>query len=188
MLHALLGCLHPRADLCRSGERDLQLFLMALALAATDPPAEPMSVEVIRDPITDHVRAYATVRARRDRLVVSCDSDEGSQPELAFHSERWLARGNVFTGYRPVTYRFDTRRPRRQMWRVDDRHVALTGQARIASFLAYLMASDSLVIRTRDIENHRVDVTFRLIEVRPAVEQVMSACSGRPWSADELQP
>jgi hypothetical protein len=160
---------------------------MALALAATDPPAEPMSVEVIRDPITDHVHAYATVRARRDRLVVSCDSDESGLPGLTFHSERWLARGNVFTGYRPVTWRFDTRRPRRQMWRVDNRHADLTGEARIASFLAFLMEADRLVIRTRDIENHRVDVTFRLIDVRPAVEQVMSACSGRPWSADDLR-
>ena len=159
---------------------------MALALAATDPPALPMSVDVIRDPITDHVRAYATIHARRDRLVVSCDSDEGAAPQLTFHSDRWLARGNMFTGYRPLIHRFDGQRPRRQMWHIEHRHGTLTGERRIASFLAHLMASERLVIRSRDIENHRLDVTFHLIDVRPAVEQAMSACTGRAWSADEL--
>ena len=160
---------------------------MALALAATDPPPQPASVEVIRDPVTDHVRAYATIRARRDRLVVSCDSTKRAEPEVALHADRWLARGNFFSGYRPITYRFDNQRPRRQMWDVKDRHAEFTGQRRIAGFLSQLIASERLVIRTRDLERHRLDIVFPLREVRPAIEQVMSACTGRPWSADQLQ-
>jgi len=159
---------------------------MALALAAIDPPAQPASVEVIRDPVTDHVRAYATIRSRRDRLVVSCDSDERAEPEVAFHADRWLARGNFFSGHRPITYRFDNRRPRRQMWHVEDRHATLTGRRRIAAFLSYLVASERLVIRTRDLERHRLDIVLPLRDVQPAIEQVMSACTGRPWTAAEL--
>ena len=159
---------------------------MALALAAVDPPAHPASVEVIRDPVTDHVRAYATIRSRRDRLVVGCDSDDWAEPEVTFHADRWLARGNFFTGYRPITWRFDNRRSRRQMWHIEDRHATLTGRHRIGTFLAFLVASERLVVRTRDLERRRLDVIFRLSEVRPAVEQVMAACTGRPWSADEL--
>lgn len=159
---------------------------MALALAATDLPPQPMSVEVIRDPITDHVRAYATIRERRDRLVVSCDSAERSQPQVEFHSERWLARGNIFSGHHPVTHRFDGRRPWRQLWDIEDRHGTLNGRRRISAFVANLMASEKLAIRTRDIENNRVDIRFRLVGVRPAIEQAMSACTGRAWSADEL--
>lgn len=158
---------------------------MALALAA-DPPAQPATVHVVRDPVTDHVRAYATVRARRDRLVVSCDSAEGSEPEVAVHSDRWLRRGNFLSGFRAVTWRFDNVRPRRQMWHVDDRHATLTGARRIQTFLAFLVASEKLVIRTRDIENHRLDLVFPLRDVRPSLELAMSACTGRPWSADEL--
>ena len=160
---------------------------MALALVAADPPAQPASVEVIRDPITDQVRAYATVRARRDRLVVSCDSTERAEPQIAFHADRWLARGNFFSGHRPITHRFDNRRPRRQMWDIKDRHATLTGRRRIASFLAFLVASEKLVIRTRDLERNRLDITLPLLEVRPAIEQVMSACTGRPWTAEELR-
>ena len=159
---------------------------MALALAATDPPAQPASVEVIRDPITDHVRAYATIRARRARLVVSCDSSEGAEPKVAFHADRWLARGNFFSGHRSIIYRFDNRRPRRQMWKVEDRHATLTGRRRIGAFLAYLVASEKLVIRTRDLERHRLDIVLPLRDVQPAIEQVMSACTGRPWTVDAL--
>ena len=163
----------------------MPLFLIALAAAVFEPPPRPMSVEIVRDPITDHVRAYATVRDRRDRIVVSCDSAEWGRPRVTFHSERWLARGNVFTGYRPVIHRFDRRRPWRQMWRVENRHATLTGERRIASFLANLMAAERLAIRTRDIENHRLDLTFRLREVRPAVEQALAACGASPMPPND---
>ena len=160
---------------------------MALAVAAADPPPQPASVEVIRDPITDHVRAYATVRARRNRLVVSCDSSDRDRPKVVFHSDRWLARGNLFSGFRPVTHRFDNQRPRRQMWHVEDRHATLTGERRTAAFLAHLAASEKLVIRTRDLERNRIDLTFPLIDVEAALEQAMSACFGREWSVEDLR-
>ena len=166
----------------------MPLFLIALAAAVIEPPPHPTSVEIVRDPITDHVRAYATVRERRHRLVVSCDSAEWGRPRVTFHSDRWMSRGNVFTGYRPIVHRFDNRRPWRQMWRVENRHGTLTGERRIDSFLANLMAAERLVIRTRDIENHRLDLVFRLRGVRPAVEQALAACGRSPAPPPDQSP
>ena len=158
------------------GRGKLQLFLIALAVTVIEPPPRPMTVDIVRDPITDHVRAYATIRERRNRLVVHCEPSEYDGPRVSFHSDRWLSRGNLFTGERPVIYRFDQRRARRMMWDVDNRRGLLTGRRRVENFLADLMTAEKLVIRTRDIEQHRLDMTFRLKDVRPAVEQALAAC------------
>lgn len=154
------------------------MFLIALALFAVEPPPRPMSVDVIQDPITDTVRAFAVVREGGDRLVVSCDPDRYDGPRVSFHARRWLARGNLFTGERPVIYRFDEAPPRRTMWDIEDRHGTLTGRSRVIGFLNDLVVAEKLVIRTRDIENHRYDLSFRLVDVRPAVEQALAACAG----------
>jgi hypothetical protein len=155
------------------------MFLIALALAAVEPPPQPMEVEVVHDPITDLTRAYATLREAGSRLVVSCEPSQYSGPRISVHARRWLARGNLFTGERPIIYRFDNQRARRMMWDVDDRRALLTGQRRVRNFLAHLVQADRLVIRGRDIENNRYDLTFRLTEVRPAVEQALAACAAR---------
>src|SRR4051812_37509382 len=149
------------------------MFFMALALAAILPPPQPMAIEVVRDPINDGVRAFATLRDGGDRLVVSCEPYEYDGPRVSFHARRWLMRGNLFTGERPITFRFDDQPSRREMWDINDRRGQLSGQGRVAGFLADLERSDKLVIRTRDIENHRYDLTFRLIGVRYAVEQAL---------------
>ena len=160
------------------------MFLMALALQSIEPPPEPMELEVIRDPITDVVRAYATIRESGDRLVVSCDPAKYDGVRVSFHGRHWLSRGNLFTGERPVIYRFDDLPPRRMMWDVNNRRGMLRGN-RVDSFLADLMSADKLVIRTRDIEQHRYDMTFRLVDVRPAVEQALAACADSPTDVEE---
>ena len=162
------------------GERDLQMFLMALALGAVEPPPQPMAVEVVRDAITDEIRAFATLREDGNRLVVSCEPSKYDGPRVTIHARRWLARASLFTGSHPgdrhVTYRFDDRPPRRTMWRVRDRHGMLEGHSRANPFLAELVSAERLVVRTRDVENHRYDLTFRLTGVQPAVDQALAAC------------
>ena len=152
------------------------MFLMALTLMAVELPARPMDVEVVRDLITDEVRAYATIREGGDRLVVSCAPAEYGGAHVAFHSRRWLARGNMFTGGRPVTYRFDDLPPRRMMWDVNDRRGRLGGD-RAAAFLGDLATARQLVIRARDIENQEFDLVFRLEGVQPAVDHALTACA-----------
>lgn len=162
----------------------MHLFLIALAVGVADPPPRPMSVEVIRDAITDAVRAFATVRDGRNRLVVACDPSRYAGTRVSFHADRWLARGNLFTGERPVVYRFDDLPPRRMMWDVNDRRGLLTGRSEVAAFLAALAGADRLVIRTRDIENHRMDLVFRLEGVQPALEQALAACAAQAPAED----
>lgn len=157
----------------------LAISLSAVALAVPVLPA-PMSVEVVTDVITDQVRAFATLRNEGDRLVISCDPSRYDGFRITVHSRRWLARGNIFTGERPLIFRFDQGPPRRGMWDVSDRHASLMGDARKASFLHQLQTAERLAIRARDIENHRFDMVFTLNGVRPALEQAQAACAGSP--------
>jgi hypothetical protein len=141
------------------------MFLIAMALLAAEPPVPPMRVEVVRDAITDEVKAFATLNEGGNRLVVSCAPERHDGARVSFHSRHWLARGNMLTGERPVTYRFDSLPPQRSMWDVEDRRGRLSGQRRVASFLSHMMSED-----------RRVDMTFRLADVRPAIEQALAAC------------
>ena len=153
------------------------MLLVALALLAVDPPVRPMEVEVVRDAITDEVRAFATVRDGGNRLVVSCNPARFDGAQVTFHARRWLARGNVFTGERGITFRFDSLPPQRSMWDVEDRQARLSSRRRAESFLGHLMTAERVVIRARDIEDHIFDMAFRLQDVRPAVEQALAACA-----------
>lgn len=157
----------------------LAISLLAAALAAPALPA-PMSVEVVTDVITDRVRAYATIRNEGDRLVISCDPSRYDGFRITVHSRRWLARGNLFTGERPLIFRFDQSPPRRGMWDVTDRRATLMGEARKTSFLHQLQTAERLAVRVRDIENHRFDMVFALRGVRPALEQAQAVCSASP--------
>ena len=163
------------------------MTLLAMVLAAETPPhtivpdalvppPEPMLVEIAVDPITDAVRASAILRDDGHRLVVSCEPARYDGARISFHSRRWLARGNIFTGERPLVHRFDHQAPRRLIWDIDDRRGQLLGQRRAESFLQSLFGAERLVIRAKDIENRRFDMIFRLEQVRPAVEQALQAC------------
>ena len=152
------------------------MLLFALMLAAGEPPPRPMTVEVVRDPITDAVRAHAVVREDGNRLMVICDPAEHDGPRISVHSRRWFSRGHLFSGDRPLIYRFDNQRPHRMMWDIKDRRATLSRGRRVAAFLRDLETAQRLVIRGRDIENRRFDMIFRLKDVGPAVAQALAAC------------
>ena len=54
------------------------MFLIALALAAPlaaaqpEPAPQPMTVEIVRDAITDRLSATATLRANGERIEIRC--------------------------------------------------------------------------------------------------------------------
>jgi hypothetical protein len=100
------------------------MLSIALALAAIQPapaystastppaqPAEPMTVEVVRDPINDRLRATATLRANGERIEIRCRAPDWGDVSVQYHSRRWIARGNFLSGQQPVTYRFDRHAP-----------------------------------------------------------------------------
>ena len=152
------------------------MLLFALTLIASEPPPQPMTVEVVRDPITDVVRASAFVRDDGNRLVVACDPGEYDGPRVRVHSRRWFRRGHILTGHRPLIYRFDGGQPQRMMWDISGRRATLARGHRVAAFLRDLQTAQRLVIRGRDIENRRFDIIFRLKDVAPAVGQALAAC------------
>ena len=153
------------------------MLAMALSILATALPPQPMQVQVVRDRITDHVRAYATVRDDGNVLAVSCDTSDDDGARVSFHSRRYLAPGHfLLGGDRSVTYRFDNLPPRRMLWDVEDRRGLITDREKVADFLAGLANAQRLVIRARDIEHRRFDMVFHLRDAAPAVAAALAAC------------
>jgi hypothetical protein len=152
------------------------MLLIALALAAIDPPPRPMTLEFERDSITDEISVKAELRDGPNRIEVTCDPADYRGIRVDLHTNRWLARGNMLTGERPLTYRFDDARPRRTMWDVSHRRARLEGRRRVLAFMRALAASRRLVVRTRDVEGRRYELAFRLVDTRPAVERTLEAC------------
>jgi hypothetical protein len=154
------------------------MLTLALALAAAPPlsPAEPMFTEITRDPITDHVRAFAIVQDGLNRISVGCDPTRFDGLRVTLTSQHWLGRGEPFVGARGLTYRFDDAPARRMLWMVEDRSARIFYGRNVRSFVRWLANSDSLVFRTRTIDEHRLDIAFRLIETRAPLRQVLEAC------------
>lgn len=158
------------------------MLFLALALAAADqapplPAPRPMTVEVERDPINDRVSATATLRDAGNRLDVACDPRRYDGLRVSFTSMYWLARGNVLTGERSVTYRFDDQRPRRLYWHVDARSGRIgDSRNRARPFIRELLSSERVVLRTRDVSERPFDLTFRINGARPAIAQLLDAC------------
>jgi hypothetical protein len=156
----------------------------AMAWAAPDTPPDPfdpplprpMSVETVRDPITDEVRVTATLRDSTQRLTLTCNPHDHEFIRVTFTSMRWLVRGNFITRERPLIYRFDDLPPRRLIWLVKDREARLGGRPRVARFLRDLVGARELVFRTRDVESNRFELKFRIVGARAAVRQLLEAC------------
>jgi class 3 adenylate cyclase len=160
------------------------MILIALALAAqppaTAPPAPPMEISIVRDAITDRLRATATLRGDGERIEIRCESPDWGDVSVRYHSRRWLARGSVLTGRSPITIRFDDQRPIRRYWHVRDRTANFDARGTVVFFLRALMDSHQLVVRTRDVENHRFDSVFAIGETTNAITQLLQTCgSGR---------
>lgn len=170
------------------------MFLVALALASQAPqlepeplPPRPMTLEVSRDPITDLVRATASLLDQGRRLDVACaPTYDGIR--VSFTSSHWMAGASILTGERPIIYRFDSDRPRRQIWIIRDRGARFDGRRRVTRFLRGLIASEYLVVRSRDVEDHRLDLTFRIVDAAPAISGLLEACGEVEMSRDLFGP
>ena len=154
------------------------MFLIALALAAAQAePAPPsMTVEVVRDAITDQLRATATLRADGERLEIRCRAPDWGDVSVEYHSRRWIARGHFLSGQLPITWRFDDHAPNRRMWHVRDRVASFDDRGRVIAFIASLLGARRLVLRTRDIEHRQFDAVFPIGESQAAIVQLLHTC------------
>lgn len=155
------------------------MYLLALALAAAEPPSpppRPMRVEVTRDSIKDDVTATATLLDRGAKLTLTCDPDDYRGIRVVFTSRHWMAGSSLGTGERALLYRFDEAPPVRLVWIMRDRGARLAGRERVTDFLRGLIRAERLLFRSRNIEDRPIDIPFRLVGARPAVEQLLDAC------------
>jgi|GraSoiStandDraft_59_1057299.scaffolds.fasta_scaffold210731_2 hypothetical protein len=156
----------------------------ALLGAAPDTPPDPyepplpraMTVENVRDPISDDLRVQATLRDQDRRLTLTCDPHDFEFIRVTFTSNRWLIRGNLITRERALIYRFDDNRPRRLIWILKDREARLAGRQRVGEFLRGFIDADEVVFRTRDVESNRILLRFRIVGARAAVDQLLRQC------------
>ncbi len=157
----------------------------ALSVAAPTTPPDPfdpplpraMTVETTRDTITDELRVSAILRdAAQQRLTLTCDPHDHEFIRVTFTSMRWLVRGNFITRERALIYRFDDLPARRRIWLVKDREARLGGRERVTEFLRELIGARELVFRTRDVESNRIELRFRIVGARAAVQQLLEAC------------
>ena len=140
------------------------------------PLPRPMTVETVRDPITDDLRVQATLRDQDRRLTLACDPHDFEFIRVTFTSNRWLVRGNFITRERALIYRFDDNRPVRLIWIVKDREARLAGRTRVGAFLQGFVDADEVVFRTRDVESNRILLRFRIVGAREAVDQLLRQC------------
>ena len=160
------------------------MFLIALALAATQaepaapaaPAPQPMTIEIVRDAITDRLRATATLRANGERIEIRCRAPDWGEVSIQYHSRRWIARGNFLSGQQPIIYRFDDHAPIRRLWHVRDRVASFDDRGRVIAFVGALMGARRLVLRTRDIENRTFDAVFPIGETQGAIVDLLHTC------------
>ena len=144
-----------------------------------EPAPQPMTVDVVRDAMNDRLRATAILRANGERIVIRCRAPDWGDVSVEYHSRRWIARGNLFTGQQPVSYRFDDHAPVRMLWRVSDRTARFDGRRRVIAFVGALLNARQLALRTRDIENRTFDTVFPIGETRPAIIELLHTCGSR---------
>jgi hypothetical protein len=161
------------------------MFLIALTLAAplaaaqSESAPQPMTVEVVRDAITDRLSATATLRANGERIELRCREPDWGEVSVEYHSRRWIARGNFLTGQQPVTYRFDDHAPVRRLWHVDERIAGFDNRNAVIAFVDGLLGARRLVLRTRDVENRTFDASFPIGETRSAIAVLLHTCGSR---------
>lgn len=168
----------------------LQTITILLAMTAAHPvidtPARElelfergMTVDTARDPITDAVRTFAVAHSREGHLAIGCDPDRFDGLRVQFISNSWFAGENFVTRAQFMRYRFDEARPRRSRWSVEEQVASLRPLSHVPSFIDWVLASDRLAIRTRDIEDREGDIIFALHGAETAIPQMLEACGTR---------
>ncbi len=165
------------------------MLIFALALAA-EPPLplpQPMFAEISRDPITDEIKAFAIVQDGMNRISVGCDPTRFDGLRVSLTARTWLGRGEPIVGARGLTYRFDDAPARRMLWNFSDRSARIFYRRNVRTFVRWLAYSDRLAFRTRTVDEHRLDIGFRLVNTREPLRQVLEAC-GETRLLDQVFP
>jgi hypothetical protein len=129
------------------------------------------------DPINDSVSASVTLRGERgSRLSIGCDPREYRGVRVMLTSEGWLQE-SWYTARRTVRYRFDGAKPFKAWWETREGVAYERSRKHVARFIGWMMTSERLAIRTRDVEDREVELVFALAGVRPELDRMLTACN-----------
>lgn len=138
------------------------------------PPPGRTTLEITRDPIDDSVRAFVVYRAGEARLTVGCNRDRFDGVRVRLADSGWFSPRFLIS--RRVRHRFDSAPARSGLWRTDDGTLYLGNGSRSRGFVRSLIASQSVAVRAKDVEDRPREYVFSVGGSRPMVEQMLEAC------------
>ena len=128
------------------------------------------------DPLDDSVSASVTLRGERGtRLSIGCDPREYRGVRIMLASDGWLQE-SWYTARRTVRYRFDTDRQRKAWWETSEGVAYERSHKHVARWIGWMINSERLALRTRDIEDREIEIVFPLAGVRPELDRMLTAC------------
>ncbi|HEY0043734.1 MAG TPA: hypothetical protein VGB62_04210 [Allosphingosinicella sp.] len=146
--------------------------------SATTPWAlRPVVYESHVDPVDDSVSASVSLRGERGaRLSVGCDPREYRGVRVMLAADGWLQE-SWYTARRTVRYRFDAGKPRKAWWETGDGIAYERSPKHVARWIGWMMQSERLALRTRDIEGREIEIVFPLAGLRPELDRMLTACN-----------
>ncbi|HWH22390.1 MAG TPA: hypothetical protein VNT25_03735 [Allosphingosinicella sp.] len=162
-------------------------FLTAAALFATGaaaqplqpawvPELKPMSVEIVRDPITDSVSAFAVAQGDKSQLRIGCAPDQYRGIRVYVVGREWLDANHRFTRRATLRHRFDDAPAERSSWRISGRTASLRPLSLVPDFIDRVLNSDRVTFRARNLEDREFDTVYSLRDRAAAINLMLETC------------
>lgn len=156
----------------------MRKMLVLVALLAAAPASASMMYVERRDPITDHLSAFAAAQDGESAFLVGCEGRNRSIG-LAFIAGRHLRSTGWLNAAGEITYRFDQDEPVTSTWYYDGQKVVKYGGREARRFMRRLLTATRLVVRAENYAGENVDGEFDVTGAGAALRQVLAACDDR---------
>ncbi len=155
--------------------------LMAAASLLAAAPARAAAygawtVDVQKDPITDTVKAIASLPGEAGSLIIKCDAPGPGSLYVRFVSNDYL--GGYAGGQRSdaLTYRVDDDAPVTSEWVYYKSIVPAVHEERRAALIQRLKTAKRFSLRAITFENEVVNATFELSSIAQAISAADEVC------------
>lgn len=134
------------------------------------------TVEVQKDPITDTVKAIASLPGEAGSLIIKCDAPGPGSLYVRFVSNGYL--GGYAGGQRfdALTYRVDEDVPVTSEWVYYKSIVTAVHEERRAALIQRLKTAKRFSLRATTFENEVVNASFELSSVAQAISATDEVC------------
>lgn len=152
-------------------------MLIALLLMIQAAP-ESFRLADIKDPLDDGITRAALVAHEHEYLSLICPKGQ-NQPSVVLEFPRYVGnvRSGILAGGQQVDYRIDSRAPETAMWDSNGHTVsAIRPDQEPVKFMLKLKGSRKIYMRTYDLSQNAVEMTFDYEEPTSAIDDVLAHC------------